>query len=92
MYYRSWFAHVEVIYVPACNSSVPLRNDANFSRVSALAACAVGVEPTARTNGISLGAAPGTLANSDKANPAAVFTAFTSVDKNAEAASKEVEL
>lgn len=77
--------------VPACNSKVPFSTDASWTLVSADAACAVGVDPTARTNGCSC--AP-LLCEFDKiasANPAAVFTASTSAERIDEACGSEVE-
>lgn len=76
---------------PACNSRVPLSNDASWSFVSAVAAWAVGVDPTDNTNGMFVDAAAGVPCNRDSASPAAVFTESTSDDRKAVAALREVE-
>ena len=62
-----------------------------MSRVSAVAACAVGVDPTERTNGSVLELAVGEPFSMDKARPAAAFTESTSADRKDLAVSKEVE-
>lgn len=62
-----------------------------MSLVSAVAACAVGVEPTERTNGSALGLTAGMPCSNDRANPAAALTESTSAERNDFAASKDVE-
>jgi len=55
--------------------------DESRAFVCAVAACAVGVDPTERTNGVLWESVSAII---DKARPAAVFTASTSADKNDE--------
>ena len=59
--------------------------------VSADAACAVGVEPTESTNGLSRTPYCGEPAKTANANPAAVFTASTSEDRAMEASNSEID-
>ena len=79
------------MHVPACNSKVPFSNNDIWALVSADAVCAVGVEPTARTNGWSRALWFDEPAKTANANPAAEFTASTSADRTDEACVSEVE-
>lgn len=88
--FSTWLK-VQYMHSPACSSRDPFNKDASLSFVSAVAACAVGVDPTESTNGVTLGLTAGMPCNNDSASPAAALTESTSADKKDFAASKEVE-
>jgi hypothetical protein len=76
------YGELEQQIAPACNSNLPFSTDESRAFVCAVAACAVGVDPTERTKGVLWEPVVCNSVIMDKARPAAMFTASTSADKN----------
>lgn len=78
-------------FKPAWSSRTPFRPDSTLALSSSVAACAVGVAPTERTNA-SLGwCIPGVFAMVDSARVAASFTALTSARRKSAASANDVD-
>lgn len=77
--------------VPACSSRSPWRNDNSRALFSAVAACAVGVDPIESIKRGRLVRSGLAVARKAKASSAAVLTAWTSEERNDEASDEDVD-
>lgn len=81
----------QIVIVPACSSRSPCRSEDNRALVSAVAACAVGVDPTESTKRGWFDKSCPAFAKKSKASFAAKFTASTSEERKEEASDGEVD-